>query len=131
MEEESPYKNINKKFNSNNLIFNIDPNTRHVPLPNCNKLYDYDSPQLEDLIITSVRMEEGISLSVIKNTSNKKVKKFFHVPDFEIYFIKEIAISDKFFISDYRQKISHWNRTLDNSEKFIKIYNEYVNNPEG
>ncbi len=128
--EEETLKNINKKFISNNVILNVNPSTKEVSYPSF-ILYDYDSPQLEDLILNSVRLEDGISLSIIKNTSEKKGKKFFHVPDFEIYFIKEIAISDKIFIHDYKEKISHWNRKVDNSDKFIKIYNEYVNNPEG
>lgn len=131
MEEETPYNYINKKFNSNNMILNVDPNYKKASYPNFTNLYDYDSPQLDDLILPCIRMEEGISLRLIRNTNDKKGKKFLHVPDFQIYFIKEILIKDRYFISDYKEKIKHWNKTIEGSDKFVKIYNEYVNNPEG
>ncbi len=60
-----------------------------------------------------------------------KIKKFFHVPNFEIYIIKEIPFNTKFYFSHFKEKLNTWNKKLASSNKFLKIYNEYLNNPEG
>ncbi len=120
---------INKKFNSNNLILNINKNS-HIKSSLVSELL------MGDLIHTQtqanpIRLEDGISLSIIKNSQNKRIKKYFHVPNFEIYFIKELPLTGKFFMSEFKEKMSYWNNIIGGSNKFIKIFSEYVNNPEG
>lgn len=35
-----------------------------------------------------IKLEDGISINIIKSHGDQRVKKFFHIPDFEIYVIK-------------------------------------------
>jgi hypothetical protein len=105
-----------KKLISNNSSSNVP----YLVLNNCN------SPMLSPL-----RLEEGISLSIMKNTTNSRIKKFFYLPTFDIYFIKEIAMQQKHFVSSFKEKVSDWNKKLGSSNRFIKLINEFVNNPEG
>jgi hypothetical protein len=83
---------------------------------------------LEDNVV--IRLEDGITLNTM-NRNKMKIKKFFHVPNFEIYIIKEIPFNTKFYFSHFKEKLAIWNKKLANSNKFLKIYNEYLNNPEG
>jgi hypothetical protein len=39
-------------------------------------------------LYNNIKLEDGITLNLIQNTSNTKTKLFFHVPNFEIYSIK-------------------------------------------
>lgn len=121
-ENENHLSEINKKFNSNNVIINMNKNNNHN-----NRI----SKDLESLYTNNIKLEDGISLSIIKNNTNYRVKKFFSVPNFEIYFIKEIPMSSKFFVANFKEKLNYWNRVIGDSTKYLKIYNEYVNNPEG
>jgi hypothetical protein len=109
---------INKKFNTNNVV------TKSNRTPE-------SGISLTSNRSVNIRLEDGITLSIIKSNSESRVKKFFHLPNFEIYSIKEIPMSSKFFISNFREKLSYWLNKVGGSNKFIKIYNEYVNSPEG
>jgi hypothetical protein len=40
-------------------------------------------------------------------------------------------MSSKDFITNFKEKILNWNSKLNSSNKFVKIYNDFVNNPEG
>lgn len=117
---------INKKFNSNNVILNLNKNSNKRSIIE-------ESLTLDDIVSKqfNIRLEDGISLSLIKNNSYKRIKKLFHVPNFEIYFVKEMPLTGKFFISDFKEKLNYWNSNIGSSSRFIKIFNEYVNNPEG
>lgn len=35
-----------------------------------------------------IRLEDGISINILKTHGEKKIKKFFHIPNFEIYLVK-------------------------------------------
>jgi len=35
-----------------------------------------------------IKLEDGISINIIKSHGDQRIKKFFHIPDFEIYVIK-------------------------------------------
>jgi len=35
-----------------------------------------------------IRLEDGVSINVIKSQGEKRIKKFLHIPDFEIYILK-------------------------------------------
>jgi len=35
-----------------------------------------------------IKLEDGISLNIVKSHGEKRIKKFLHIPDFEIYIIK-------------------------------------------
>lgn len=59
--EEDKDKNYNKKSNSSNTTSNF---------------------------VNNIRMEDGISINILKNIGNLKIKKFFHIPSFDIYIIK-------------------------------------------
>ena len=37
-----------------------------------------------------IKLEDGISLNIVKSHGEKRIKKFLHIPDFEIYIIKVI-----------------------------------------
>ena len=40
--------------------------------------------------MNKIKLEDGISINIIKSHGDKRIKKFFHIPDFEIYVIKVI-----------------------------------------
>ena len=35
-----------------------------------------------------IRLEDGISINILKTHGEKKIKKFFQIPNFEIYLLK-------------------------------------------
>ena len=41
-------------------------------------------------LFQSLRLEDGVSLNILKNTKNSKIKMFFHASSFEIFIIKVI-----------------------------------------
>jgi hypothetical protein len=115
IEDKIFLKEINKRFNSNNPMIN-------QAIDDCNT---------QSINKYNVKLEDGISLSLIKYSSTVRIKKFFHVPNFEIYSIKEVPMNSKFFISNFKEKLSYWVNKIGKSDKFVKVYNEYVNCPEG
>lgn len=40
-----------------------------------------------------IKLEDGISLNIVKSHGEKRIKKFLHIPDFEIYIIKVYIVS--------------------------------------
>ena len=40
--------------------------------------------------MNKIKLEDGISINIIKSHGDQRIKKFFHIPDFEIYVIKVI-----------------------------------------
>lgn len=78
-----------------------------------------------------IKLENGITIGIINTPDKKRIKIFFHVPDFEIYSIREIPMTSNNMIFNFKEKMSNWNDTIGESNRFIKIYGDYVNNPEG
>ena len=37
----------------------------------------------------------------------------------------------KNFYSEFNEKLSIWKKMIDRSKNFVKMYDEYINNPEG
>lgn len=119
MHDDEPPSEVNKKFNSNNVIMNVmSPGKKSNELSTSNSC-------------GNIKLEDGISLSLINNNGNKRIKKFFHLPNFEIYSIREIPVCSKFFISNIRDKLTYWCSKVGESNRFVKVLNEYVNCPEG
>ena len=79
LEETEEGKNVLTEFNynSNDILSNNGNN-------NTNSLNKEKNKS------TKIKLEDGISISIIKSHGEKRIKKFFHVPDFEIYVIKVI-----------------------------------------
>jgi len=46
----------------------------------------------ESVFNDKIKLEDGISINVIKSHGEKRIKKFLHVPDFEIYVIKVLSL---------------------------------------
>jgi hypothetical protein len=40
-------------------------------------------------------------------------------------------MNSKNFYSEFSEKLNVWKKMLGKSNNFVKIYNEYINNPEG
>jgi hypothetical protein len=78
-----------------------------------------------------IKIENGISINFVNTSDKDRTKIFFHVPDFEIYTIKEILMTSNNFIFNFKEKLSNWKSNIGETNRFVKIYGEYVNNPEG
>jgi len=78
-----------------------------------------------------IKLENGISINVVNTSDRERTKIFFHVPDFKIYTIKEILMTSNNFIFNFKEKLSNWKTNIGESNRFLKIYGDYVNNPEG
>ena len=79
----------------------------------------------------SIKLENGIIFGIIKTDNKEILKLFFHIPDFEIYTIKEIPFNSNEFITDFKEKFSSWNSKVGESSRFVKIYGDHLNISEG
>lgn len=62
---------------------------------NLSKFYTHNTEKKEKKF-HKIRLEDGISINILKTHGEKKIKKFFHIPNFEIYLVK---VSQKFLYS--------------------------------
>ena len=40
-------------------------------------------------------------------------------------------MSSKQFVNNFRENITNWKSKIGSTNRFVKINNEYINNPEG
>lgn len=57
-----------------------------------NEKIEKNKPKHDNNINDNIRLEDGISINIIKSHGEKRIKKFLHVPDFNIYVIKVFII---------------------------------------
>ncbi len=58
-----------------------------------NKDFNWKSdPKTAAATSNCIKLEDGISINIIKSHGEKRIKKFLHIPDFEIYVIKVLFI---------------------------------------
>jgi len=57
---------------------------------------DLYSRNLEKNKNPKIKLEDGISINIIKSHGEKRIKKFLHIPDFEIYIIKVILFNKNY-----------------------------------
>jgi hypothetical protein len=79
----------------------------------------------------SIKLENGISIGIINTNNKERIKLFFHVPDFELYAIREIPITSNNLFFNFKETLTTWNNKMGDTNRFVKIYGDYVNNPEG
>ena len=116
---------------------------RNLEVDEETKLKNFSKPRsgsnsVVNIMSSNVKIEDVISLSYIPNT---KLKKVLHVPNFDIFLItvsfdiielfQELPMSNRKSITTFKESLIHWRRKMGNSNRFIKIYNEYLNQPEG
>lgn len=81
-----------KVFNNDyNFNENIITNENENILNPANFMSSNNNTRKLDVGILSenkIKLEDGISINIIKSHGDQRIKKFFHVPDFEIYVIK-------------------------------------------
>jgi hypothetical protein len=99
-------ENIHIKENSNHLLDNNNYNNVINSLHN-----------------NGLNLEDGITYKV-KNG----YKYYIHIPTVNLYFIKEIKFT---YSQTLIKKITEWNKVYYKHENYLKIYQYFVNNPEG
>jgi hypothetical protein len=80
-----------------------------------------------NIINFQIKLEDTVTISLINNN----LKKIFYVPSFEIFLVKEIYITNRKSVTTFKENIINWKKKLHNSKRFIKIINDYINQPEG
>ena len=138
---EKSSNNNSKNFNQTHLNFlpkhniKIKSNSIDKNLNNTNKTNDNSNLNNNNIIINTnqinnnnnpnliINLEEGITYKISKN-----YKYYFHIPSIEIFLLKEINLIGSQGII---QKIKEWKKINDNNPKYLKIYQYFINNPEG
>lgn len=79
--------------------------------------FNYDAKEiysrnLEKNKNPKIKLEDGISINIIKSHGEKRIKKFLHIPDFEIYIIKVCLYEEIYFsIINIGNSINKWQIT--------------------
>ena len=139
---EKSSNNNSKNFNQTHLNFlpkhNIKIKSYSIDknLNNTNKTNDKNNLNNNNIVINTnqindnnnnpnliINLEEGITYKISKN-----YKYYFHIPSIEIFLLKEINLIGSQGII---QKIKEWKKINDNNPKYLKIYQYFINNPEG
>ena len=104
-----------------NENFHNKENTNHIIDNNNNNNYNNAINSLHNN--NGINLEDGITYKV-KNG----YKYYIHIPTVNLYFIKEIKFT---YSQTLIKKISDWNKNFYKHENYLKIYQYFVNNPEG
>lgn len=83
-----------------------------------------------DCSTTDFKLEDCITMNVIKHSFGK-IKKMLYVNQFDIVVVKEIPLSSKSYNANIKEKLSEIKNKLNNSQKLVKVYKEFLNTPEG
>ena len=67
----------NEERNNNNLLSEFNNQNEFALSQNAEKSRK-----------VKIKLEDGISINIVKSHGEKRIKKFLHIPDFEIYIIK-------------------------------------------
>jgi hypothetical protein len=137
---DEKFSNSKKNFNQTHLNFlpkhniKIKNNSMEKNLNSTNKTNDNQNNNVINIVTNSykntnnnpdliINLEEGITYKISKN-----YKYYFHIPSIEIFLLKEINLIGSQGII---QKIKEWKKFNDNNPKYLKIYQYFINNPEG
>lgn len=85
------------------------------------------------LPFSQVKLEEMITLSVLKGTRNTgPIKKMLHAPTLKLYAVKEIPLTNREVRIMLKEWISTWQSAQDETNnKLCKVYGTFWNVPEG
>ncbi len=85
------------------------------------------------LPFSQVRLEEMITLSILKGTRNSgSVKKMLHAPSLKLYAVKEIPLTNREVRIVLKEWISMWQTAQgETNEKIGNVYGTFWNVPEG
>lgn len=83
--------------------------------------------------LTPVKLEEMITLSILKGTRNTgSVKKMLHAPSLKLYAIKEIPLINREIHKVLKDWISTWQAAQDQTNDLLcNVYGTFWNVPEG
>jgi hypothetical protein len=109
---ETLESNLQSRYNSNNSNHN------------------YNLPLESDCPYTDFKLEDCITMNILKS-SFSKIKKMLYLNTFEIFVVKETPLNSKSYNVGLKEKIFEIKQKLGNSQKLVKIYKDFVNNPEG
>ena len=79
-EDNNNNNNNNNEINPADFITN-NKGERKIDLNFNNNFNNFNNEN-------KIKLEDGISINIIKSHGDQRIKKFFHIPDFEIYVIK-------------------------------------------
>jgi serine/threonine protein kinase len=85
------------------------------------------------LPFSQVKLEEMITLSVLKGTRNSgSIKKMLHAPTLRLYAVKEIPLTNREVRIVLKEWIATWQTAQDGiNDKLSKVYGTFWNVPEG
>jgi len=85
------------------------------------------------LPFSQVKLEEMITLSVLKGTRNTgSIKKMLHAPTLKLYAVKEIPLINREVRIVLKEWIATWQTAQDGTnDKLSKVYGTFWNVPEG
>ena len=85
------------------------------------------------LPFSQVRLEEMITLSILKGTRNSgSVKKMLHAPSLKLYAVKEVPLTNREVRIVLKEWISLWqNAQCEISDKVCNVFGTFWNVPEG
>lgn len=125
--QEFNKENIFIRQAGNNTIGNYKTHTSFPKftmdnISNRNNTDQYSNANNIMMFNKNFALEDGFSYFI----NNSKYKYYFHVPTIDIYFLKEIEYDSKVI-----EDIKHWKQKNDFNVSFIKVYQYFINNPEG
>jgi hypothetical protein len=131
--------NYSSNVNNNNIVITTNDRvstsrTHESFFPKIKTNFESEEELCKNLLPKqekSVSLGNGVSIGIMNSRLQEKNKTFFHIPDFEIYTIKEILMRYNSSITNFKEKINNWNSRLGKSNRFVKVFGEYINNPEG
>ncbi len=115
-----------KKHHSSNKHKEKQPGLPPAPAPD----FGFKKTTLPS---SQVRLEEMITLSILKGTRNTgSVKKMLHAPSLKLYAVKEIPLTNREVRIVLKEWISLWqNAQGETSDKLCNVYGTFWNVPEG
>lgn len=78
-------KNIDFNLESKNINIMTENSFMPITVTDYNHKNNIDSEINKS---SDIRLEDGISINIIKSHGEKRIKTFFHIPDFEMYIVK-------------------------------------------
>lgn len=83
------------------------------------------------LLNSRLKLEEMITLGVLKGSKNSVVKKMLHAPTLKVYAVKEEPINNKEVRKNIKEWITYWQNQFNEQESYVKVYGTFWNQPEG
>jgi hypothetical protein len=123
----SPLKNVSHKSSAFRQVIN-----KLSKFPQFNEGPSSSLPQIDFLTQSVVRLEEMITLSIIKSScASGTVRKVLHAPTFKIYATKEIPINTVATRKHLVDNLKAWQGVQSSARHLVDVSSSFWNTPEG